>query len=276
MARRIKALLFLLLFLLLLGSGCPRGDEKSGEKSSSGTPLPPELEQMENVLLEIMQQADLLPLVEQSQSSGEKSREQKPTFDQTTLGEVLNREMQSGEKTESKLPADGEQVWNSIKMNIVALHGQWDKLEPKLREQNIPRETVAAYEEELDSLTLAGTSRNEAVLLEAANRQTLYLSRFRMPFSGGQPPLLGELRYYVRSIVLNSAGGDFAGAQEELGLIREQLPALTKELAVEETAGLEISLENLQRALDKEDLNLVKIKAAELMDKLVQSAKQSG
>lgn len=70
MARRIKALLFLLLFLLLLGSGCPRGDEKSGEKSSSGIPLPPELEQMENVLLEIMQQADLLPLVEQSQSSG--------------------------------------------------------------------------------------------------------------------------------------------------------------------------------------------------------------
>jgi len=45
---------------------------------------------------------------------------------------------------------------------------------------------------------------------------------------------------------------------------------------VEETAGLEISLENLQRALDKEDLNLVKIKAAELMDNLVQSAKQSG
>lgn len=271
-----KGLALLVSLLLLFVAGCPGGGDNPEGDDQAQAEMPREIDEMNNELLDIMWQADRIPLAGQSsQQEGEDGQgaeqEQEPTFDETTLGEVLDREMEDEAGDENQtLPEDTEAVWDDIKMKITELHSQWNELEPLLVKENVSEDLISAFEEELDSLTTFSTSKNQSGVLTAANQLTFYLSKFREPFTEDETPLAYELRYHVRSIVLNAAGGDFAEAQDSLAYIKEQQRSLTRNIEDEESAEMDNSLDNLERALDKENLDLVKINAAEVMENLVQ------
>ncbi len=281
MITRKNVLCVFLLVLTVLSASCTRGGEggSGGGGNASGQKAPREILEMESSLLEIMRQADLVPVIERSaQQGGEAKKMTDLTFDETTLGEVLKREEETGsggEWGQQKLPEESAAVWTRIKASIAGLHDQWDRLEPQVAAENIPEEAIASFEETLDWLTASATAGSYPGTLAAANQLTRHLAKFMEPFAEPPAPQAYEIKYYIRETVLQAAEGKYDAARENLSKIREQQPAVHKALkdrdAAERAEELDISLNNLQRAVEKEEPELVKINAAVVMENMVQA-----
>ncbi|HOL18076.1 MAG TPA: hypothetical protein PLY40_07310, partial [Bacillota bacterium] len=154
-----------LLALTVLFAACTSGGEsgKGGGGNAAGQKVPSEIMEMESSLLEIMRQADLVPVIEKNaQQGGEAKKMTELTFDETTLGEVLKREEKAGSGggggEQQKLPEKSTEVWTTIKGAVTGLHDQWDRLEPQVMAEKISQDTIASFEETLDQLTASVTA----------------------------------------------------------------------------------------------------------------------
>ena len=274
-----KSVFLFCLFLLILLPGCTRGAQEGSPEGNSPQTAPREITEIETRTLEIMQQADLIPVIEKASAQGEETKKMTElTYDETILGEVLKREAEtaSGGNGEQKaLPEETDEVWNTIKKAITDLHDQWDRLEPQIAAEKVSQEMISNFEEVLDRLTAFGTEESVLGTLTAANQLTLHLAKFMGPFEDPPSPIAYELKYHVRNTVLTAAEDNYEAAREDLAYIREQQPALRKALeendAAESADELEMSLVDLQRAVDKQDLELVKINAAVVMENVVKA-----
>ncbi|HHT46944.1 MAG TPA: hypothetical protein GX004_06585 [Firmicutes bacterium] len=299
-------ILFLVISIAGCGGfpGCGTTEKNSDKNAQENKEMPEEIMDMEVSVLKIMHQADLIPLVElmsrQSgreaggQESGEgggqgsgggeqeagggggqgQKQDIKLTFEKTILGEVLKREMKAeGSNNEeiNKIPGNTEEIWNNIKTTVTGLHDQWNKLEPLVMQENIPSDTVNSLEEALESLTLAITEHNYFDTLSFANELTGYLSKISAPFAQNAIPAVNEQRYHVRNILLSAANNNFEEARGSLNYIMEHSQAVTSSLKEREKKldSLNMSIDNLRGALDEENLGLINIKAAIVMDELV-------
>ncbi len=297
---RKNIMVLLLMALMLLSAGCGGEDNPDGNEQVE---LPAEITEMESGLLNIMQQADLVPVVlseqaqpdngadEQTNKEAEaeeeetEENEEEPagedeaavaqvnelTFEETILSEVLEKEGDAVDATdEEELPESTEIIWDNIKETVAELHNHWSELEPLLVEENITQDVINNFEEGLDNLTVYITERDYFGTMDAANQLTNPLSKFMVPFAENIISLTHELKFHIRNIVLQAARENYAGAQESLDYIKEQRPDLSKELDEAEFRELEMSLDNLQRVLDKQNLDLVILNAAVVMENMVQ------
>ncbi|MDO9535470.1 MAG: hypothetical protein Q7J85_09090 [Bacillota bacterium] len=283
-----KYLVLTLLFLILNFAGCTavpgcNAGEENSEPAQEEKEMPNEIKEIETAALEIMQQADLIPLVEVvSQKSDEdaeaeeegEDQEVELTFEKTILGEVLKRELEAEDNDEEsiQLPGDTEEIWDNIKINATKLHDQWNELEPMVIQENVYTDTINSFEEALDTLTVFVTEQNYFGTLSAANDLTKHLSKIMTPFAENAIPTVNELRYHVRNILLNAAIDNYKEAQESLNYMKEQSLSVTSALEENEerAESLNISLDNLQRALNNQNHGLIKINAAIVMEELIQ------
>ena len=139
------------------------------------------------------------------------------TFDETTLGEVLKREEDTGSGgggEQQKLPEESAAVWSRIKTSVTGLHDQWDRLEPQVAAENISQETIAGFEEALDRLTASVTDGNSPGTLAAANQLTRHLAKLMEPFAEPPTPQAYEMKYYLRETVLRRWKGNMMGQGE--------------------------------------------------------------
>ncbi len=284
---RNNVIVLLLLVLMLFSAGCG-GEKKSEENRQEQKEMPRAITEIEKGLLSIMQQADLIPVTNrlsgQAQSKAangagedkkkESSTQEKTlTFEETLLGELLQRESE-GEGNENGMqepPESTEAIWDNIKETITELHMRWNELEPLLTEEDIPPAQINYFEEGLDSLTVSGTEQNYFGTMAAANQLSSPLAKFMAPFAEKTISSAYELKFHVRNIVLQAAIDDYTGAQESLDYLKEQTPALANQLDKEEFKALETSLDNLQRVLQKQNLNLVVLNAAVVMENMVKA-----
>ncbi|NLX91624.1 MAG: hypothetical protein GXZ07_08585 [Firmicutes bacterium] len=274
MGLRKDCIILLLLVLMLIMAGCA-GERKSEEKQEQKE-VPPAIKEIEGVLLSIMQQADLIPATEklsgQSQTnSGSKEGNQekgKPvkelTYEDTLLGELLKAE--GFEVEEQKLPQSTDIIWDGINKSIARLYSQWNDLEPLLKEsESVSQAEIAQFEEGLDNLTVFSSEQNYFATMTAANQLTGNLANLMASFADNKVIPLYKLKFHLRSIVLQAATDDYSGAQESLDYIKGQKPVLTQSLDENELRALELSLEDLQRVLDKQNLELVILNASIVM-----------
>lgn len=272
-----KCLVFVLLVMVFLGAGCG-GEKKSEENRQEQKEMPRAIMEIESGLLAIMQQADLLPATktksEQPQpdsNAGKKEQEQgksstqveELTYEETILGELLSAE--GVEMEEKQLPESTEIIWDNIKKTLTKLYSQWNDLEPLLMEKAIPQAEITFFEEGLDSLTVFTTEQNHFGTMVSANRLTGNLANFMVPFVENIVSTTYELKFHLRNIVLKAAADDYAGAQESLDYIQEQQPVLAHSLDEKELRALELSLDDLQRVLDKQNLELIILNASIVM-----------
>jgi len=280
-----KNIIFIVLMLLILSSAGCNVEENSEENNQEDKETPGVIEEMGSGLLEIMQQADLIPVIEMDEEdqanrdaeTGEQEGDEQegaeevdePTFEETILGEVLKREIET-ESQEQELPEDTEEIWDNIKITITELHDQWNELEPLLVRENVSGDQISDFEEDLDSLTVFSTEQNRFAVLTAANRLTGHLANFMVPFAENPVSKIYELKFHLRTILLQAAANNYEEARGILADMKEQRESLTYALEKEDAEELDISLNNLQGALDKQNPGLVNIKAAIVMEKLVQ------
>jgi hypothetical protein len=293
MGVRKSGMILLLLTIVLFLAGCGGEDNPDQNEQSE---MPGEIMEMESGLLRIMQQADLVPAVLSEQAKSKSGEEEQAneetegneeeatgeseeavaqvselTFKETILRELLEKEADADVIDEDEeLPENTEIIWNDIKKTVTELHSQWGQLEPLLVDENITQEVIGYFEEGLDNLTVFSTERDYFTTMDAANQLTGHLSKFMVPFAENIVALTYDLKFHIRNIVLQAAVNKYTEAQISLDYLIEHKPELAKILDEAEFRGLETSLDNLQRVLDKKTLDLVILKAAVVMENMVQ------
>lgn len=267
-----NVVILLLLITILASAGCGIGgcEEESSPEESGKPAMPREINEMEEGLLEIMQLADLIPLVEIAETVQEDREEEKRTFEETLIGEVVASELNKRENNrEGELPDDAENIWDGIKTAVQEIHELWNILEPALEEQRVDSYLTSSFEEELDILTGMAVNQDYTGAMTAANALTRHLPMFMAPFTDGNIPLAHELKYHTRNIVLKTAGSNRGDVQESLDYLRAKKTVIVNVADEIEGEQLEASIDNMQRAVDKDDLHLVKINASIVMSNLV-------
>ncbi len=333
-AKKTAIFITLLLFIIFLpgcaflpGCDMQENDEEEAQQEEEEE-MPEEIEEVESGALEIMQQADLVPVIDMvseeagedgqeeeenennkdnkdnedneenenegeneeedgnEEESGEEESEQQENnleeiiiMEDVVLSEVLVKERENENENnleeETQYPQDTREIWHNIESAILRLYEQWDRLEPQLAGENISPEDLESFEENLDSLTIASTEENYYETLTVTNELTRHLPVFMTPFSENCTPAAYELKYHTRNIVLTSAAGNYAGAQDSLSYMNQLESRLSEDLEekdAEETAQqLKTSLSNLQRAVEKQNIDIIKVNAAVNMENIVQA-----
>ncbi|HHU75654.1 MAG TPA: hypothetical protein GXZ24_01970 [Firmicutes bacterium] len=271
-----ESIILLVLLLLLCGVGCG-GGQKSGEKTrEQEKEMPKAFMEIHSGALAIVQQADLLPAVNrlkgqaQTKDSGAGKEGDKGgtkvgdlTYEDTLLGELLKAE--GFDTGNEELPSDAEMIWDNIGRTIMGLHSRWNELQPQIMRENIPAEDINTFEGELDSLTLFSNERNYFATMDSANRLTGSLAGLMPPFADKKVLPAYELSFHLRNIVLRAAADDYAKAQESLDYILRRAPALEESLDKKKFRALESSLGDLQRVVQKQNLNLIILNSAVAM-----------
>ena len=276
MKLRIMCISFIITLLLVAVSGCSM-NENNEESSQPKREAPGEIEKIEEIALKIMQQADLIPLTKAAteQPNEESQSEETITFEETILGEVIQKEMNNSGEENQELPENTEEIWDSIKESITELYQQWDELEPQLTRENISPDIIKSFDETMDNLTVSGTEENHFSTMVSANQLTEYLSRIMAPFEQNLVPAAYHFKYHTRNVLLAGAANNYLEAQNSLAYMEELKQKISKELDNQgegETAEkLDISLTNLQRVVDKQSLDLMKINASILMENIIEA-----
>jgi hypothetical protein len=262
--------------------------------------IPPVFKEIEKDTLKIMQQTDQIPYfnraiaekkaIEQknkkmedkktSKKSEEKSQsspeEPKPMmFRENILKDLLEKEKQGSEnnKKEAKPPKDISETWEKINTTILQLHSKWNVLEPLLIQQSTSTEMIAAFKDTLDNLTKYGINKDQFGTLVTANNLTAYLPKFMIYFKKQVPPEIYSLKYHVRNIVLNAAADNYPAAEESLRQIKQQGEMLKTTLIEKKAMSVinqfDTSTTNLQKSLQKKDIDLIKINAGIVMKNIM-------
>ncbi|AOT68596.1 hypothetical protein [Geosporobacter ferrireducens] len=211
----------------------------------------------------------------QQEQKGEEEQKEPPQPQPRTLGDVILTEVLMREKTGNdsnqmlKPPEDITETWKEINTTIKALHDKWNILEPVLIEENIPPETISGFENTLDTLTAHGMQNKYFETLSTANLLTSHLPKFMGNFKKDVPPTVYSLKFLVRNVVITAASENYQGAQDSLDKIKEQSQSVKSKLIEKKAKStadkFDASVGNLQKSVEKKDLNLVKINASIVM-----------
>ena len=273
---KTKHLVFCVVLLVFLGMGCG-GEKKSGQKPETQKTPPEAFADIEKETLNIMQQADLIPIIEENMkkeekaASGANQQENKAktqisdlTYEDTLLGELLKTE---GLEMENKeIPQDTAVIWDNIANTITNLHTKWNELQPQVMKESVPPEKIDAFERQLDTLTVFSNEQNYFNTMVAANVLTGNLAELMTPFADQKALPVHEFGYHLRNTVLCAAADDYEKAEESLAYITRRAPVLEESLSKEKFRALEFSLEDLQRVLQKQNLELTILNAAVVME----------
>ncbi|HHY91441.1 MAG TPA: hypothetical protein GX503_07215 [Clostridiales bacterium] len=211
-----------------------------------------------------------------TQKNETESEKPKPmNFRESILNDILKKEQENSDgKEDSTPPKDISETWKKINDTILQLHNRWNVLEPVLIQQNIPTETISSFEDALDNLTKSGVSEDVFQTLANANQLTAYLPKFMAPFKKQIPPEIYSLKYYIRSLVLNAATDNYPAAEESFHQIKSQSEVLKVSLIEKKATSVlnqfETSVSNLQKSLQKKDIDLIKINASIVMKNVME------
>ncbi len=214
---------------------------------------------------------------DKEKSQDENKEKPKPmTIQEGILDEILKRENTSSEQDQGEKeqpPKDISETWKNINTKIKGVHDKWNVLEPLLIQQGMSPEVILEFEDTLDNLTNHGIANNYLVTIATANKLTVYLPKFMMVFKKDIPPSVYTLKYLVRDIVLNSAVSNYSKAQESLNKIKEQSQSLKSQLIENKSKStsdkFDASVNNLQKSLNKKDINLIKINGSIVMKNVI-------
>jgi len=285
MKKRIILTIFLIFIILTLASCARQSDVPEPKPDESQLPIQT-LEEFEIELINLMSQVDLVPYYqkqiaakkkkEEEEKQGQKegqNKEFKPvpvTSNDVLLMEILEQEKpDSFRKEEKEIPDDIVFIWHDINEGINKLHQKWNDLEPELEKNRVSAETISQFDNTLNSLTVSSTENKYLETLLKANTLTGYIAEFIQEFNDDVLAAIFSIKYHARKIVLDSANNNYQNIDKEIEAIKSAEKTLATELekknSKELAEKLKISVTDLERALPRKDVNIVKIKASILV-----------
>lgn len=285
MKKRIILTIFLIFIILTLASCARQSDVPEPKPDESQLPIQT-LEEFEIELINLMSQVDLVPYYqkqiaakkkkEEEEKQGQKegqNKEFKPvpvTSNDVLLMEILEQEKpDSFRKEEKEIPDDIVFIWHDINEGINKLHQKWNDLEPELEKNRVSAETISQFDNTLNSLTVSSTENKYLETLLKANTLTGYIAEFIQEFNDDVLAAIFSIKYHARKIVLDIANNNYQNIDKEIEAIKSAGKTLATELekknSKELAEKLKISVTDLERALPRKDVNIVKIKASILV-----------
>jgi hypothetical protein len=285
MKKRIILTIFLIFIILTLASCARQSDVPEPKPDESQLPIQT-LEEFEIELINLMSQVDLVPYYqkqiaakkkkEEEEKQGQKegqNKEFKPvpvTSNDVLLMEILEQEKpDSFRKEEKEIPDDIVFIWHDINEGINKLHQKWNDLEPELEKNRVSAETISQFDNTLNSLTVSSTENKYLETLLKANTLTGYIAEFIQELNDDVLAAIFSIKYHARQIVLDIANNNYQNIDKEIEAIKSAGKTLATELEKENSKELaeklKISVTDLERALPRKDVNVVKIKASVLI-----------
>ncbi len=312
--RTLMILLLLIISLTLwIVPGCFGNEDEPPAGEQEDKEIPEEIEIIKEDLLSIMLLADIATQLEAQEplhsqepsedapsSNGEEDESKENnsndneeneaneeklapewTFEDTILREIVEIELADNNQADEannnaglQMPDDPKEGWNDIKKTVSDLHDHWNQLEPQLVDNDTPEAHTNSFEEALNDLTVFSSQENSFQVLASANRMTLYLSKFKGSFLDNSLPAAFELKYNVRSILLNTKKADYAGANSNLDSMAALHDPIEVELNREEEGGVfeqyHYAFEDLEDVVNQQEFDLVKVKSVPLMQNIME------
>ena len=285
MHARLPTILTLCL-IVMTASGCAAflglEREPPEENEAPLEEVPEEIHELEQALLGIMHSADLIPVVEGQENEDEEDEDEEgQENDNGEIPELTGGILAPVLMSEGAPGIDGtqtyqhiEEVWSHLESAIMDTLETWDELEPQVS-GIVTEEELDAFEDTLDGLLLSIVGRNYLDTLQGANTLTRFLPGFMQPSINHAMAAAYELKYHARRVVLTSGANRYGESQSSM-MAMEQLETTVSDGLTERGAGdtaehLSASLEDLRRAVDKEELELIKANAALVMQHVVRA-----
>ncbi|WP_099190031.1 hypothetical protein [Tepidibacter mesophilus] len=288
----------ILLFFVLILTGCSKPEEK---KSESTLPKEPKtLQTLQDNVLTIMAKIDLMPSINTAIENRnklmeisfqkekelaslsedrlpEKDREKTPEDMEKDTVKISNyiintniypsllvEDIESINKLEKdKLKSKLEEYWLDIDKDLVDIHKDWNTVQSSMSEVSADPEQIKNFETNLNSLTDSVAKYNIFDSLIYANNMTKYLSSFKQYFKTNTNNDIDIAKYSVRKIVLLCDMENYEEALTTVNNISELVNsnAQTYSKEKEKFAKLKYSMQSLQKSIENKNLKLVQINA---------------
>lgn len=209
----------------------------------------------------------------EEKSDIEKLIEFKPTpitMKDTLLKDILKQELTDEKDNKTKnIPDDIVFIWNEINTKISDLHEKWNNLEPIIIKAGVSQESIKAFEDTLNKLTIAGSEYKHMETLMFSNKLTSYIPDFINNFKKKVPSPIYHMKYYVRQVILDSSIKNYKAVNEDFKKIKIYKDALISQLIdkkmTDQINKLNTSVSDLEDALKIKDMSIIKIKARVVM-----------
>ncbi|WFD10611.1 hypothetical protein [Tepidibacter hydrothermalis] len=288
----------ILLFFVLILSGCAKPEEKPSESTLPKEPKT--LQTLQDNLLTIMAKIDLMPSINNALETRNKlmeisfqkekelasiSESRLPEKDKLKTPEdmekdkvklsshivdtciypsLLAEDVEDLNKLEKEpLKFKLEEYWLDINKDLVNIHKDWNSLQAGMSEISADDEYIKNFETNLNSLTDSIGQYNIFDSIVYCNNMTKYLSSFRQYFKTFTNNDIDIAKYSVRKAVLLSDMENYEEALKSVTSISELLTSKTEIYSKEKEkfAKLKYSIQSLEKSIENKNLKLVQINA---------------
>ncbi len=268
------------LFLLPACSAKEPKAKKPQQSSEQKPKAPPELEKLQKDLDKIIKELDKMIIAEKlpayksekepsGVSGGQEQKKDSGKKEESKDKSSSSSKGKGGE--EQKSTSSPKDPWSAINQGTKSLHKNWNKLEPEAVKAGLPVSSRKHMERNLSSLTKATGQRNNEESLTAAIGLYQPLADTAQVFAKTLPPDFFRVKYEVMAAMLESLGQDWEKASLRLPRMQENWESL-KVQAKDADPGLiscsEFALRDLEGAIEKREIELVRIKGEICLDNL--------
>jgi len=173
-----------------------------------------------------------------------------------------------------ELPDDIEKIWYQIGQLASGLHQKWNILEPQLQKAGVSKTSIDGFEENLTSTTLLITTKEGKASLLGLNELSNSLYGFTGHFKSKTPTEVMQIAYHIREAVLLASEDDFSAAIRNTEKAKELGEGLRQRLTEKDASDIaqkfELSMEDIRKALDTENFQLIQIKGAIVIKNVVE------
>lgn len=241
--RTIFAILSILLCLVLVSCGNPL-QKKTGSKSSSGSKEQP---------------AELIRLILDADKVFEKLTKIEETERAKASEEKGKQQGQGGDQGQQEMKTE----WKDIESSLEKLHEGFNAFEPKAEEENISKEEITGFEDELNKLSIAVKDKKIKEALAAANGIQKHFPEFFKHYKEDVPHELYVVKYNYQEIYVKAVDKKWKDASEADKEALKAWDEISTDIEKEDkelAKKTEMSLKDLEQALKTEDITVVAAK----------------
>lgn len=273
---RHLVIILIAVVLLLPFHGCSRGQEAERKPAAAGSEkkeLPSELKSIRSELDKLIAQLEQTAMImvdcpTSDDQSGEEEDSGGPEEPKEQGGDSASKQQSSG---------SSQEIWSQIGERVAKLHQDWNEAEAVVIKEGLSTDIRDKFENSLEELTISTDQRNVERSLFSALEVYRYYPEMVDLFESKIPAEYFRLRNAAMVIRYESGRTKWEEAQQEVPKLKTQWDIIEKNQAIENQQirqKTENAVNDLENAVDKEEICLVEIKSDILMKNLEEIEKK--
>jgi len=206
-------------------------------------------------------------LVQNTKLEPEKSSEQ----EKTSTAQTKSKSKETGNQSKKSQSGSQSSNWSKEDQTLKNMHKNWNMLEPEAVKAGLSTSKRTQFEDRLENLTAAVAQRNPEIALEAAIELYSSYADVVEVFTSPVPPDYFRVKYEAMAATLKASQGQWTPASQHAARLREywdHLKAQAQGADQSIISRTEFSVQDLEQAIKKQQVELVMLKSEILMNNL--------